>query len=123
MLKAGTYSSYDTCSYHWDKLRYVIQRGCGQLELFRVQVRDLLVLRHLLISLEQTQVCNTERVRAAGPITCARRDLLVLRHLLISLGQTQVDNTERVREAGPITCSSRGPTGTRPMTPAHITGV
>ena len=42
-----------------------------QPDLLHAQVGDLLVLRHLLISLGQTQVDNTERVRAAGPIACS----------------------------------------------------
>ncbi len=44
-----------------------------QLDLLHAQVGYLLVLRHLLISLGQTQVDNTERVRAAGPIICSSR--------------------------------------------------
>jgi hypothetical protein len=47
-----------------------------QPDLLHAQVRDLLVLRHLLISLGQTQVDNTERVRAARPFICSSQGLI-----------------------------------------------
>ncbi len=78
-----------------------------QPDLLHAQVGDLLVLRHLLISLGQTQVDKTESVRAAGPITCSSRGST---HSMTPAHITQVCNKERVRAVGPITCSSPGPT-------------